>query len=349
MNKRCALAVILSAALCVLFCAGCSTSGTQTTENESTASASESQTGSESQVIHAVIQWAEGGGTDSVVRPLIELAASGLSGTIETENMIGMAGALAFQNVYSQEADGTYLLMGAENPCLYPILGYSDEDYSDFECVCLIGSEVVGVVVAADSPYQTFTEIVEAALNGEEIVMSSTNVGGMPWTIAAMVEQITGAQFVQQWYAGDAEAEQAVLDGEVDFTFCKLQTGLADYQAGTLRYLNVFSDTEVESLESVPAITEEYPDFADYLPWGPFYGVFVKSGTPEETVTELKEVFLAAWEDESYQTTLEELQITPLGLCGDEAAEYIQAWQEKTVSILSESELTYSFRFNTEE
>lgn len=334
------MGILLALILCIA-CIGCGTSDSQ--------DSTDSTDSTESSVVHAVIQWAEGGGTDSVVRPLIELADASLTSTVETENMVGMAGALAFQYVYNQEADGSYLLMGAENPALYGLLGYSDQTYADYECVCLIGSEVVGVVVSADSPYQTFSEIVEASLAGEEIVMSSTNVGGMPWTVAAMVENLTGAEFVQQWYSGDAAAEQAVLDGEVDFTFCKIQTGLEDYQAGSLRYLNVISDTEVDVLAGVPSITEEYPAFAEYLPWGPFYGVFVKSGTPEETVEELREAFMAAWEDASYQTFLAEKYITPLGLYGDEANEYIETWQAKTVSILSESDLTSSFRFNVEE
>ncbi len=333
MNKKGVLAILLSALLCVV-CVGCSSST--------------SESGDDS-VTHAIIQWAEGGGTDSVVRPLIELADADLSTTVETENMVGMAGAQAFQYVYNQEADGTYLLMGAENPALYGVLGYSEQTYADFDCVCLIGSEVVGVVVPSNSPYQSFKEIVDAALDGDSIVMSTTNVGGMPWTVASMVESITGAEFVQQWYNGDAAAEQAVIDGEVDFTFCKVQIGLEDYEAGKLQFLNVLSEDEVELMPGVPSIVDEFPDFADYLPWGPFYGVFVKSGTPDEKVEELRDAFMAAWEDESYQTLLEEKNITPLGLYGDEANEYIQAWEDQTVAILEASDMTYSLRFNAEE
>lgn len=328
--------------LCMLLCIGLFTGCGGSSSTADTDSVQEEK-------VHAVIQWAEGGGTDSLMRPLIELADAGLDASIETENQVGLAGAIGFQYVYSQPADGSFLLMGAENPALYKALGYLDQTYEDFDCLCLIGSETVGVAVAEDSPYQSFTEIVDAALAGKEVVLSSTNVGGMPWTLSAMVQKLTGATFVQQWYAGDREAKDAVINGEVDFSFCKLQTGLPEQEAGKLRYLNVIAAEPVEQMEDVPLIIEEYPDFAQYLPWGPFYGVFVKKGTPQETKDMLRDAFQEAYADDSYQQLLTEAHINPLGLEGDEAAEYIRQWQEKTVDILSGMEQNQSFRFQVEE
>jgi hypothetical protein len=44
-------------------------------------------------------------------------------------------------------------------------------------------------------------------------------------------------------------------------------------------------------LPEVPPITEDYPDFGRYLPWGPFYGIFVKRDVPDDAKAKLVAAF----------------------------------------------------------
>lgn len=325
--------------LAVIMLAGCAGQGSNT-----------GNTGTEGDgAATGVIAWAEGGGTDSLMRPLIDEVNAQGEMSLNAVNRTGMAGAMAMQYVYEQEPDGDTLLMSAENPALYQVLGYGDLNYDNFECVMLIGSETVGVVVRADSEWQTFTDLVEAAKSGREVLEATTNVGGMPWTLTAMTQGVTGAKFTQVWYDGDKSAMEAVADGDVDFTFCKLQIGEQAAQEGKIRYLALMADEEVSGWESVPLVTAEYPGFAEYLPWGPFYGVFVKEGTPEETITAWKDAFASAFASESYQQMLKDAYIEPSGKSGEEAAAYIHDWQEKTVNILSGLDLDQHFKFQEAE
>ena len=174
------------------------------------------------------IGWAAGGGTDTLMMILI----SQMNGQVNPVNRTGLAGAVVTLYVNGQPSDGETLLMNAENPALYKLLGYSDIDYDDFECVLLAATEIVGVIVPADSKWQSFTEIVNAAREGREIVEATTNVGGMPWTLTAMLGNVTGASFVQEWYACDMAARDAVINGKADFTFCKLQMGIEAFREG---------------------------------------------------------------------------------------------------------------------
>ena len=115
------------------------------------------------QNITGVVQWGAGGGTDSLMRPLSALAEQSLGKSIIIQNMTGATGSIATQYVYDAPTDGYTLLMGAENPALYDILEISELTYSNFDCVYLIGDEVVGIVVGKNSPYKSFTEIIDAA------------------------------------------------------------------------------------------------------------------------------------------------------------------------------------------
>lgn len=288
--------------------------------------------------VNGIVQWGAGGGTDSLMRPLAALAEKQLGKSIVIQNMAGAAGSVAAQYVYDADADGYNLLMGAENPALYDVLEISRLTYDNFDCVYLIGDEVVGIVVGKGSRYASFTEIVEAAKAAPGTVkLSTTGTGGLPWAVAAFIADVTGAAFNQIPYDSDASAKTAVMNGECDFTVCKVQSGIEDYRAGDVRFLCLLAEEPVEIMPQVPLITAEYPGFAKYLPWGPFYGVFVREGTGASVIETLSGAFQAAGADAGYQELLANLNVNFLGYTGSEASDYIAAWRENTINALKNS------------
>ena len=290
------------------------------------------------QNITGVVQWGAGGGTDSLVRPLSAIAEQYLGKSIIIQNMTGATGSIATQYVFDAPSDGYTLLMGAENPALYDILEISELTYNNFDCVYLIGDEVVGIVVGKNSPYKSFKEIIDAALKAPwTIKISTTGTGGLPWEVGAFITDITGAFFNQIPYDSDASAKTAVMNGECDFTVCKVQSGIEDWKAGDLKFLCMLAEKPVPVMPDIPLVTAEYPDFAKYLPWGPFYGVFVKKGTDAAITAKLSEAFTKAGPQESYQKVLANFNINFLGYSGEEAAKYISSWRENTINALKNS------------
>ena len=286
--------------------------------------------------VSGIIQWGEGGGTDTLMRPLCSYAENYLGSKIALSNITGGTGSVATQTVYDKPADGKTLLLGAENPAMYDALGISDLTYADFDCVLLIGSETVGVTVAADSPYPDFASLIEAAkANPGKIRLATTAKGGLPWTVARFIESVTGATFNEIPYDSDATARNAVVNGECEVTVMKLQAGLEAVREGKLRYLCMLTDAPVSVLSDVPPITDYDPAFSQFLPWGPFYGVFVKKGTDANVRTNLSDAFLKAYREAAYQTLLSDLHIEPLCLTGDEANAWIEAWRAASLSALN--------------
>jgi len=193
-------------------------------------------------------------------------------------------------------------------------------------------------MVNKNSNYNSFTEIIEAALAAPgTIKMSTAGVGSMPWQGSAFITSVTGAQFNQIPYDSDASTKTAVMSGEVDFGLCKIQSGIEEYKAGELKFLCVLSTEPVPVMPEVPLVTAEYPDFAQYLPWGPFYGIWVKEGTDPAISKILGDTFLAAAEQPEYQSVLESFNINYIGTAGDEAQEYIRNWGENTTNALKKS------------
>ena len=289
------------------------------------------------QNVNGIVQWGEGGGTDSLMRPLATLAQDKLGQSIVVQNMTGGTGSIATQYVYDQDADGYNLLMGAENPSLYKALDILDLTYENFDCVILIGDETTGVAVGKDSPYHSLKEICDAANSGKEITLATTGTGGLPWEVGALITSITGATFNQVQYDSDASARVAVLGGECDFTICKVQSCLEEYKSGDLKLLCMLATDKVEQMPDVPLVTEEYPDFAQYLPWGPFYGVFVKEGTDPAITAKLSEAFKAGFDDASYQEVLKNYNINPMGYTGEDAKKYLESWKTNTIDALTKA------------
>ena len=288
--------------------------------------------------ISGIVQWGAGGGTDSLMRPLAACAEKELGVSVVVQNMTGATGSIATQYVYDAPADGYTLLMGAENPALYRELGISELTYADFECLFLLGDETVGIAVSGDSSFHSFADIVEAALSRPgSVKLSTTGTGGLPWEVAAFIADVTGASFNQIPYDSDASARNAVLNGECDFTVCKVQSGLEYHKAGTLKFLCMFAPEPAAALPDIPLIIAEYPDFARYLPWGPFYGIFVKRGTEAAVTATLSAAFAQAALDPGYREVLANFNINYLGLTGTEAQDYIAAWQANTLQALRNS------------
>lgn len=340
MKKLLSAALVLCMALSLMACSASKTpAGSNPGSSAGGTSATPAPSGTyPTQNVNGIVQWGAGGGTDSLMRPLAALAEQQLGKSIVIQNMTGATGSVATQYVYDASADGYNLLMGAENPALYDVLEISQLTYDNFDCVYLIGDEVVGIVVGKDSPYTSFTEIVEAAKAAPgTIKLSTTGTGGLPWEVGAFITDVTGATFNQIPYDSDASAKTAVMSGECDFTVCKVQSGIEDYKAGDIKFLCLLAEEPVEIMSEVPLITAEYPDFSKYLPWGPFYGIFVKEGTDASITETLGNAFKAVGTDASYQEVLANFNINFLGYTGSEASDYIASWRENTINALKNS------------
>ena len=125
MNKK-IVAWTAAAAMSAAMLTGCGGSTASTSTTASTPAAGSTSAANAAafptQDMNGIVQWGEGGGTDSLMRPLATLAQDQLGQSIVVQNMTGGTGSIATQYVYDQPADGYNLLMGAENPSLYDAL-----------------------------------------------------------------------------------------------------------------------------------------------------------------------------------------------------------------------------------
>lgn len=291
--------------------------------------------------ISGIIQWGAGGATDNVSRATTPYVEKVLGKQIVLQNKPGATGAVGLMSVYNSPADGYTLLYGAENPCIYKVLDISQIDYDAFFPVMLIARNVGVVVVSKDSPYKTLDDVfADAKKNPGQVKMGSTGPGGLPHVVASMMKATSGVTFNQIVFQGEGPLTTAILGGHVQWSTFGRAACSEHIRAGRMRALAVVSEVPIEGLENVPLITATSADYKKFLPWGPFYGVFVKKETPDATKKALVDAFKTGVGDPKAQEFIKNFGSIYMGISGDEANQFLKKWQSTTSWLLQDAGAT---------
>ena len=282
-----------------------------------------------------VVMWGAGGATDTVARAVNPAAEEALGKPIVVLNKSGGAGALSTSFVNSAPSDGYTLLYGAENPQIHPVLGLTKLDYSAFYPVNILGRGVAVINVPQDSKYQSMEDLLaDIKANPGNIVMGSTGPGGLPSTVGALIKNATDFDVIGIPFDGEGPGLTAMLGGEVDFMPTGISAAAEQIKAGKMRALAVVNTEPVDALPGVPAITDAIPQMSKYLPWGPFYGVFIKRDVPDDIRAKLVDVYAKAADAEEFKTLMLNRGNVMMNISGDEADAFLKKWQQVTSWVL---------------
>jgi tripartite-type tricarboxylate transporter receptor subunit TctC len=281
------------------------------------------------QNINGIIVWGAGGGTDQVARIITPAAEKTLGRSVILNNKTGATGAIGTQFVKDQKADGYTLLFSAENPQIYPVLGISKLTYDDFEPIILTARGSTVIIVRKDSPYNTFQDLIDAAReNPGRISIGTSGVGGQPYVSAAILKKMEDVEFNHIFYDGDGPLITALLGGQIHVTGAGIGAAAQYIRNGDVKALAIMSNAPNPALPEVPHITGIDPKYEEVMKAsGFFYGVFVRKETPEDIVIKLREAFKVGFQDPKFQEYVHKNGLTPMGITGDEARQFMKNWQ----------------------
>lgn len=245
--------------------------------------------------INLIVPWSAGGSTDQVTRVVAPILEEALGTEVVVVNQPGASGSIGTKAALDAPRDGyTWTANAIANNATYAVTGLVEDTSIEDYRIYLHVANVPLVSVNADTPYQSFEELMAAMKDGSVNVGTAgvNSSGGM--ALAAIREasggELPGAQMIT--YDGGNPAVIAAASGEVDATtqLAVEQTDMV--KAGRLRALAVLSNSplEVEGIDPVPPITQFMPDFevaADY------FGVFIPVGAPQEVYDTVDQV----WQD----------------------------------------------------
>ena len=287
------------------------------------------------QDLQGIIQWGAGGSTDLVMRSVAPHVEEALGRSIVLTNRAGGVGVIATQFVASQPSDGYTLLMGAENPQLYKVMGLSELDYADFYPVNVLARGIPLLVANNDAPFNTIRELAEyVQARPGQVKMGSTGPGGLPSVVGGMLSTQLDFQVTAVPFDGDGPALTAMQGGAVDFMPAVLGVAVEHVKAGRIKVLGIFDTEASPILPDARPIVADYPQFEKFLPWGPFFGVFVKRDTPEDITATLVEAFETGADSEQFQKVLTDRGYAPMNISGEEADAFLRRWQSTTAWVV---------------
>jgi tripartite-type tricarboxylate transporter receptor subunit TctC len=288
-----------------------------------------------------IIMWGAGGATDVVARALTPGAERALGQSIVLQNRPGGSGAISLQAVATAPADGYTLLYGAENPQLHKVLGIGQRDYADFYPVNVTARGVAVVVANKDKPWSSMAELVaEAQRNPGRIRMGATGPGGLPHVVGAMINTVTQMRVIAVPFDGEGPGLTALQGGHVDFMPVGLGAAAEHIRAGRVKPLAVVNTQPVETLPGVAPITADLPGIARLLPWGPFYGVWVRREVPEAARAKLVAAFREAASQAEFTALMANRGNIVMNIAGEEADAFLRRWQSVTAWTLHEAGAT---------
>jgi len=281
--------------------------------------------------LHGFIQFGAGGVTDITMRGYAPHAERVLGRNIVLTNRPGASGAIAANFVRQQPADGYTLLMGAEPQALFRVIGLADFDYNEFFPVNIAAmASAILLVARPDAPWNTMQDLLSfVQANPRRVRQFMSGIGTSSYTVHLMISQLTRFETLLVTFDGDGAAIAALQGGHIDIGVMSSAAAIEHVRAGRLKALGVLSD---QPFQGIAPMTNA-PSLAGltrFLPWGLWFGVFVRREVPDAAKARLVAAFREAGNNPDYRRMMEGRGMTMLNIGGDEAQRFINRWTSTT-------------------
>lgn len=241
-----------------------------------------------SKPIRLIVPFPAGGGTDIIAREVTQKLTSTLGWSFVIDNKPGSGGNLGVDAAAKAAADGYTLALGqtsnlAINPTLYGKMPY--DPVKDLTPVGLVASAPLVLVVAADSPYKTLAEVVNASkAKPASLNFASPGNGTVAHLASELFQKTAGVRFTHVPYKGASQAATDVIGGQVQLYMSSVPTLLGHIKSGKMRAIAVTSLKRVDDLPQVPTVAESGYKGFEAVTW---FGVVAPAAVPRDIVLRL--------------------------------------------------------------
>ena len=280
--------------------------------------------------IKLVVPYDAGGGVYNSSIIVAGYAQEILGTTIDVVCMAGAGGQEGIEYVYNQPSDGYTLLATDYGPLVSTAI---EEEViyklDEFVPLAEMQTTIPTFFVKADSPYETMTDLIEAAkADPGAISVGHGKFHSVPHLPLILLEGLTGADFNEVATSGGSEALAFTLGGSVDVGASVPSTIAGSVESGDLRVLAVATDARIDEFPDAPTLKE----LGYEVSMPAWYTIFCKADVPQNVKDALEAGLVAAITSEEAIATAAESKIKLTGA----GAEACQAAYEETIANLTE-------------
>ncbi|AFK62173.1 hypothetical protein TKWG_09235 [Advenella kashmirensis WT001] len=247
-----------------------------------------------------VVSTGAGSGTDQTSRQLAQGLSKDFGVPFVIENRTGASGVIGAVHVAKAAPDGhTLLATYAQHYTNQLVRDTPYDALSDFEPLARFANSALVISVAANSPYKTLADVVEAArTNPGAISYGSSGQGTTSHMAAALFSSRADISLNHIPYKTPTQVAVDAAGGQIDLSFNGTTSVLPLIRDGRLRALAVTTSKRTQSLPDVPTVAElGYPGYeVDSALW-----MFAPRGTSPEIVKQLSDSLLRQMQTKEYK------------------------------------------------
>jgi len=261
----------------------------------------------QAKTIEITVLFPAGSSADITARLLADGMGKELGATVVVVNRPGAGGAIGYQYVARQPADGYSLVWNSNSISTTYHSGASPIDYKAFDPVARVLVESPLLAVRADSKWKTLAEMMaDAKARPKQITVANSGAGSHTHISSVALSRTAGAEVIDVPF-GAAQVVTSLLGGQVDAAL-QLPAALTEYvSAGKLRLLASLTTERDPAFAQVPTAREQGVD----VTLEAWRGVAVPKGTPKPVIAALEKAIKATVEKKEFSAACERIAVRP--------------------------------------
>jgi len=219
---------------------------------------------------------AGGAGTDMMARLIGKKLSEDVGVPVVVDNKPGASTIIGAQEVAKAPPDGhtllyTIVITHTQNPHLFAKLPY--DPFKDFTPLSQVARSATVLIANKDAPFSDFKGMLAyAKANPGKLNVASYSPGSTAHLNAEMLRVASGVDMVHVPYKGVADAQKALMAGEVQLYFDGTASAVTAIKAGTAKGMATATDKRVPVLPDLPTIAEQGVAGIDIVGWQGFFG-----------------------------------------------------------------------------
>jgi tripartite-type tricarboxylate transporter receptor subunit TctC len=279
--------------------------------------------------VEMTVLFGAGSGADLLARKLAEVAAKDLGQPILVVNRTGAGGAIGYNYLRQQPADGHAIVWNSNSISTAYHAGNMNFDYTTFSGVAEATTEPVSLAVKVDAPWKDLKEFMAyARANPGKVRVGNSGRGSFTHLTGVALENKTGVKLTHVPF-GQALAVATVLGDKIEASIQLPAEIVAQVRGNQVRILAVTGEKRLPSLPDVPTFKEMGIDLTLSL----WRGIAVPKGTPEPVVARLERAFKTAVEAPEFRDFASQMGAT-VEFRGAKEYDEFMAQQDKELAAL---------------
>lgn len=287
-----------------------------------------------SKPIEVIVGFNPGGGTDLIGRAIAAALEKQLGVPVQVVNRAGGGGVVGFDALRRAPADGYTAGIITAQVITANLRGVMPATYNDFNLVAMINIDQAAIAVPADSPYQTFNELIEAArANAGSITVGNGGEGGSYHMMARNLEEAADVEFKHVPFDGGPAAILQLIGGHIDAAAVGAVEVAPQVEAGTARVLAVagqVNDPRFPGFPDVPTTAEK----GIPLQIATWRAIGVPKGVDPAIVAKFGDAVAQAVKDPEFIETMKKANAPVRYLGSERLLKYVQGQEETYKAIV---------------